>query len=170
MKKIICMIGFSLLMFSSIQAQVVNKASDNTKITQPEIDLDEIPKGAWKLIIHTRKTREENYQLMGETILEENYLIEKAFRDFYTVRTFPQGKRKMDRDYILNLVAKDSTIVLTGLMINPFKVNEVSDQDYAKIENRGMNDAPLKACFREMVRLARIMAGDGEIEYVNEER
>lgn len=170
MKKILCIIGFCLLMFSNIQSQVIDKDLGSMKATQAKINLDEIPKGAWKLIIHTNKTQEENYQLMGETILEENYLIEKAFRDFYTLRTFPQGKRKMDRDYILNLVAKDSTIVLTGLMINPFKVNEVSDLDYAQIENRGMNDAPLKACFREMVRLATIMAGGGEIEYVSEER
>lgn len=168
MKKILYMIGLSLLMLSSLQAQVVDKVSENTKVTQPEIDLDAIPKGAWKLVIHTHKTREENYQMMGETILEENYLIEKAFRDFHTLRTFPQGKRKMDRDYILNMVAKDSVIVLTGLMINPFMDNGASSFNHAKIENRGMNDAPLKACFREMVRLARVMAGGGEIEYVSE--
>lgn len=168
MKNILCIIALSLGMFSNLQAQVTDKSSEQSKVSQSEIDLDNIPKKAWKLVIHTNKTQEENYQLMGETVLDENYLIEKAFKDFHTIRTFPQGKRKMDRDYILNLVAKDSTIVLTGLMINPFKVNEVSDLDYAKIENRGMNDAPLKSCFREMVRLAWIMAGDGEIEYVSE--
>lgn len=168
MKKILYMIGLSLLMFSNLQAQVIDKSSEQIKVSLPEIDLDAIPKGAWKLIIHTNKTQEENYQLMGETIMEENYLIEKAFRDFHTLRTFPQGMRKMDRDYILNLVAKDSIIVLTGLIINPYLDNGASYMDYAKIENRGMNDAPLKACFREMVRLAWIMAHGGEIEYVSE--
>lgn len=168
MKKILCMIALSLLMVSNLQAQITNKSSEQIKVSQPEINLDAIPKGAWKLVIHTNKTQDQNYLLMGETILDENYLIEKAFRDFHTIRTFPQGKRKMDRDYILNLVAKDSTIVLTGLMINPFVDNGVSMPDYARIENRGMSDAPLKACFREMVHLARIMANEGEIEYVSE--
>lgn len=160
------MIVLGLFMLPNVQAQLADRVSENSKTTQPRIDLDAIPKGTWKLIIHTNKTKEENYQLMGETILEENYLIEEAIRDFYTIRTFPQGKRQMDRDYILNLVAKDSTILLTGLMINPFVDNGVSMPNYSKIENRGMNNAPLKESFREMVRIARILTGEGEIEYI----
>lgn len=168
MKKILCMIGLSLLMLSSLQAQVEITVSDINKVTQPEINLDAIPKGAWKLIIHTNKTQEENYQSMGEILIEEDYMIDKAIKDFYIIRTFPQGKPKMGRDYFLNLVAKDSTIVLTGLMIDPYKAPDASLIEYTKIENRGKDDAPLKACFREMVRLAQIMADGGEIEYVSE--
>lgn len=168
MKMVLCIIGLGLLMFSNLQAQVTGQSADNIKVTQPEIDLDNIPKGAWKLIIHTDKSQEENYLRMGETVMDENYVIEEAIRDFHTIRTFPQGKKQMDRDYILNLAAKDAVIVLTGLMINPYTVNDTATPDYARIENRGMNDAPLKSCFREMVRLARLLAEGGEIEYVSE--
>lgn len=168
MKKILCMIALSLLMFSNLQAQLADKVSENSKVIQPEIDLKAIPKGAWKLMIHTNKTKEENYQLMGETILEENYMIEKAIRDFYTIRTFPQGYKKMGRDYILNFVSRDTVIVLTGLIINGEADNVVSMPDYARLENRGMSDSPMKECFREMVRIAIIMADGGEIEYVSE--
>ncbi|HET6558383.1 MAG TPA: hypothetical protein VFG54_13780 [Prolixibacteraceae bacterium] len=168
MKKILCMILLGLFMISNIHAQWVEKTSDSIKATQPVIDLKAIPKGAWKLVIHTNKSKEENYQLMGETLLEEDYMIDKAIRHFHNIRTFPQGHKKMGRDYILNLVARDSTIVLTGLILNAEEDNVVSMPDYARLENRGMSDSPMRECFREMMRIAMILAGDGEIEYVSE--
>lgn len=165
MKTILCMIGLSLLMVLNLQAQITNKSSEQIKVSQPEINLDAIPKGAWKLVIHTTKTQEENYQSMGEILIEEDYMIDKAFRDFHTLRTFPHGKPKMGRDYILNLVAKNSVIVLTGIMIDPYVGVR---PEYLKIGNMGRKDTPLKEFFREMVRLAQIMADGGEIEYVSE--
>lgn len=168
MKMISCMIVLGLFMLSNVQAQLADKVSENSNVTQPEIDLKAIPKGAWKLVIHNNKSKEENYQLMGETIMEEDYMIDKAIRDFYVIRTFPQGHKKMGEDYILNFVARDSTIVLTGLIITIDSDDAISLDEYSRIENKGMNGSPHRDCFREMVRVARILAGGGEIEYVIE--
>lgn len=167
MKNILCLIVLGLGMISSIQTQAKCHVSDTAKVSQPEIDLDAIPKRTWKLVIHTNKSKEENYQLMGETLIEENYMIDKAIRDFYIIKTFPQGYKKLGTDYILNLVARDSAIVLTGLIINSEADNVVSLPDYSKIENRGLNGSPLRESFNEMVRMASKMAGEGEIEYVS---
>lgn len=168
MKYMLCLIAFSLGMLSNLQAQVTGTIADNVKVSPPETDLDAIPKRTWKLVIHTNLSKEENYQLMGETLLEQDYMIEKTISEFHLIRTFPQGYKKLGLDYILNLVARDSVVVLTGLMINSETDKVVSLPDYSRIENRGMNGSPLRESFHEMVRLARILADGGEIEYVSE--
>ena len=141
MIKILSLIAISLISNFICSGQENDDLYYSPTESNAKLNLKTIPKGTWKILIHTNKNKEDNYQLIGETLIEENFQIDKANKDFFTISTVSKAHDRLNFSYILNFVAKDSLIILTGT----YKINVTvdfgtvkSDFDFEKIINESL--------------------------------
>jgi hypothetical protein len=142
-------------------------ATNNTQNDVPK----SIPKGVSKIIIHNKLNKADNFQLIGEKLTENNYQIDKVNKDFWTISTVAKSHEKLNFNYILNFIAKDSIIIITGT----YKVN-VSMSLYGvesqpsnwKIENKGMKGSGTKEAFQKMYIFATILSDISKLEFLIE--
>lgn len=139
---------------------------DNSKI-----DLKTIPKGTWKIIIRNNSDKETNFQFIGESLVAQNFQIGSLSKDFYTISTVPKAHERLNFNYILNFIAKDSIIIITGT----YKINASIDLgmvessfDNEKIENRGQIGSPIREAFRKMIEFAMNLTALDKMEFVYE--
>jgi hypothetical protein len=169
--KTLCLILLSFLLSFSAFSQEFDDLYHNSQNNgiNSKINLKELPKGTWRLDIKTNKIKEDNYKFIGETLILDNYQIDKANKDFYVISTVAKSHDRLNFDYILNFVARDSLIILTGT----YKVNVTidlgsieSDFGYDKINNIGQNGSPAREAFRMMFEFALSLADKSQIEFI----
>jgi len=116
-----------------------------------------IPKKSSTIIINNDKTALENYQLIGQTLLANDFQIEDSNKDFFTVKTQPQFHKKKLRgvQYFYNFVGLDNQIKLTG----KFNISNL-DNDWSEAIYKGMKGSPVKYSFEQMNELAKLFKGD----------
>ena len=119
-----------------------------------------IPKKSSIIIIKNDKTALENYQLIGQTLLANDFQIEDSNKDFFTIKTQPQFHKKKLRgvQYFYNFVGLDKQIKLTG----KFNISSL-DNDWSEALFKGMKGSPFKYTFEQMDELAKLF--DGEVLY-----
>ena len=130
----------------------------------------EIPKKAWKIIVHTSLNKADNYKSVGQFLIDNNCTIDKNNVDFGTLSTGPVPVKKSSIVNYYNIVCKDSAIVFSGLMNAnmSFEMYGVkSESSLEKIENKGMMGSLYKKSFNAMNELA-IKIPNTKIEYVIE--
>ena len=52
--------------------------------------IDNPPKKAWKILIKNSNSKEVNFQLIGQTIINNDFSIEKKDVDYLTMETTPK--------------------------------------------------------------------------------
>ncbi|WP_281631226.1 hypothetical protein [Flavobacterium luteolum] len=132
--------------------------------------IDNPPKKTWKILIKNDKSAEENFTLVGRTILENDFQIEKKDNDFLSIQTSPKNLEKLNAIYYLNFVIKDSLIILTGMSKLNISINLggiTSESSYEKIINRGMRGSVFKESFNEMLKFSTLFP-KSEYEFVIE--
>lgn len=137
---------------------------------QPNL-LENVPKKTWKIVVKNNKTIKENFQLIGEKLIENDFSIEKKDNEFYTIQSSPKNLDKLDVSYYLKFVAKDSSIVLTGMSKMNLALNfgaVTSESSYDKIINKGMKGSPDKESFVAMLKFAKLFP-ESDLEFINEQ-
>ena len=130
--------------------------------------LEDPPKKTWKIIIKNKKTVEENFRLIGEKLIDNDFSIEKKDKDFYTIQSSPKNLDKLNVSYYLNFVAKDNAIVLTGMSKMNITLNfgsVTSESSYDKIINKGMKGSPSKESFIVMFKFAKLFS-ESDLEFI----
>lgn len=128
------------------------------------------PKRTWKILIKNGKSAEENFTLVGKTILENDFQIEKNDKEFLSIQTSPKNLKKLNALYYLNFLVKDSLIILTGMSKINLSLNYgnvTSESSYDKIINKGMKGSVAKESFNEMWNLARLIP-KSEYEFITD--
>ncbi|SFD08297.1 MULTISPECIES: hypothetical protein [Flavobacterium] len=118
------------------------------------------PKRTWKILIKNGKSAEENFTLVGKTILENDFQIEKKDKEFLSIQTSPKNLKKLNALYYLNFLVKDSLIILTGMSKINLSLNYggvTSESSYDKIINQGMRGSVAKESFNEMWKFAGLI-------------
>jgi len=171
MKRIFLILSLLILCSSELLSQVNDDLYYSPSNSKSKLDLKSIPKGTYKIIINTGKNKSENFQLIGETLLSEDYQIDKANKDFFSITTVPKSHNKLNFSYVFNFIAKDTVIILTGT----FKINAsinlgsvTSEFSYDRIENKGQNGSPIKESFRTMIEFALKLSDIKYMKFYNE--
>jgi len=151
MKKIF----FSLFLFISIIA-----IGQNSSIEKP-------PKKTWKILIKNNNNKDTNFKLVGQIIVDNDFSIEKKDSDYLTLKTSPKVTDGKTSTYYLNLISKDSLIVLTGMAKSRINVQFANvEEEYSKIQNIGMKGSIAKDQFDSMFNFAKLFNSD--IEFITE--
>ncbi len=133
-------------------------------------DIEKPPKKTWKIVIKNSNTREDNYKLIGQTLIDNDFSIEKKDAEYFTFETAPKTTDDNTSSYYLKFIAKDNLIVLTGMAksLITMKIGGINiDSEYAKIRNIGMRGSINKDQFNSMLNCAKFFL-DSEFEFIAE--
>jgi hypothetical protein len=132
--------------------------------------IDNPPKKTWKILIKNSNTKELNYQLIGQTLIDNDFSIEKKDLDFLIIETKPQLTKAETSMFYLNFIAKDNSIILTGMGKSRINTNLIGVEDeYSKIKNIGMRGSIAKDQFNAMINCAKLFDKDGNtFEFITE--
>lgn len=169
--KITLIFFFTLVSLSVSYAQVRDDLYDNLSEQNKNDVPKSIPKGVSKILVHTNNNRAENFQLIGDKLVENNFQIDKANKDFWIISTVSKSHNKPSFSYILNFVAKDSIILITGTININLTVtiyNVESQSNFEKIQNKGMKGSPIKEAFFEMYTFAKNLTDKKELDFLIE--
>jgi hypothetical protein len=129
----------------------------------------DVPIGVTKISITTGLGKSDNYNMIINTLLDNDYQIDRADDKFYTVSTMPKPHPRLNMSCKFNFVARDSTILLSGMyMINAsIDIGAASiEPSYSIIQNKGQTGSPMKEAFREMLKLAMHISDITNFKYV----
>jgi hypothetical protein len=134
-----------------------------TIITIGQINtIDKPPKKTWKILIKNSNNKEVNFQLIGQTIIDNDFSIEKKDVDYLTMETTPKVTERETSTYYLKFIAKDNLIILTGMGKSRINVSFANIEDeYSKIKNVGMNGSIAKDQFNAMLNFAKLFSENG---------
>ncbi len=132
--------------------------------------IDNPPKKAWKILIKNSNNKEVNFQLIGQTIIDNDFSIEKKDVDYLTMETTPKVTEGQTSTYYLKFIAKDNLIILTGMGKSRINVSLANIEDeYSKIKNIGMSGSVAKDQFKAMLNFAKLFSDNGnEFEFIVE--
>lgn len=126
------------------------------------------PKKTWKILIKNSNNKEVNYKLIGQTIIDNDFSIEKKDVDYLTIETTPKVTEGQTSLFYLKFIAKDNLIILTGEAKSRINANFTgTDEEYSKIKNIGMNGSIAKDQFNSMLSFAKLFL-NSEFEFITE--
>lgn len=128
----------------------------------------EIPKKAYKIIIKNSLSAEENFNLAGKTLIDNDYIIENKDKDFGTIKT---GKKEIFKSrvgsFVINISVKENSISLTGQWSADIELNfggAKSTNELYKLEYKGLPGDTRLAAFKKMNEFALKLGTD--IQYI----
>jgi hypothetical protein len=133
--------------------------------------IDKPPKKTWKILIKNSNSKEDNYKLIGQTLIDNDFSIEKRDIDYLTLETTPKATDDNTSSYYLKFVAKDNLIVLTGMgkSLLTMSIGGINiNNEYSKIRNIGMRGSVVKEQFNSMLNFAKLFI-DSEFEFIAEQ-
>jgi hypothetical protein len=114
--------------------------------------IDNPPKKTWKILIKNSNNKEANFQLIGQTIIDNDFSIEKKDVEYLTMETTPKITEGQTSTFYLKFVAKDNLIILTGMGKSRVNVSLANtEEEYTKIKNMGMSGSVAKDQFKAML-------------------
>lgn len=124
------------------------------------------PKNTVKIIIKNSSDKSSNFDLIAQTIIDNDFSIDKKDSEFFIIETAPKLSNDKTSTFILKLVAKDNMIVLTGVAKSRINANFASiAEEYEKIINKGMKGSIFKDQFNSMFSFAKLFV-DNELEFI----
>lgn len=133
--------------------------------------IDKPPKKTWKILIKNSNSKEDNYKLIGQTLIDNDFSIEKRDIDYLTLETTPKATDDNTSSYYLKFVAKNNLIVLTGMgkSLLTMSIGGINiNNEYSKIRNIGMRGSVVKEQFNSMLNFAKLFI-DSEFEFIAEQ-
>jgi len=142
----------------------LNTFSQTEKIkTVPE----DVPKYTIKIELTNEMTESKNFDYVIETLLDNDYVIDKSDKEFGTIKTDPKFVRKASGSHYFNIRVKDNKIIVIGQSItrlNSKAAGVETEDSYEYILNIGANNSPSKQNFLLMYKFAHLL-GFSNIEY-----
>jgi hypothetical protein len=130
--------------------------------------IDKPPKKTWKILIKNHNSKEANYKLVGLTVVENDFSIERKDFEFLTLETSPKVTDGKMSTYFIKFVAKDNVIILTGMARSRINANLANiEEEYLKISNLGMKGSIAKDQFNSMLNFAKLFP-DSEYEFITD--
>ena len=132
--------------------------------------IDKPPKKTWKILIKNSNSKEDNYKLIGQTLIDNDFSIEKKDAEYFTLETAPRATDGNKSSYYLKCIAKDNLIVLTGMgkSLITMRISGINiDSEYSKIRNIGMSGSIAKDEFNSMLNFAKLFI-NSEFEFIAE--
>jgi hypothetical protein len=124
--------------------------------------IDNPPKKTWKILIKNSNNKELNYKLIGQTLIDNDFLIKKKDLDYLTIETKPKLTGAETSMFYLNFIAKDNSIILTGMGKSRINSDFAGIEDeYSKIKNIGMRGSIAKDQFNAIINCAKLFDKDG---------
>ena len=125
-------------------------------------------KKAWKILIKNSNDKEKNFKLIGQTIIDNDFSIEKKDNDYLTFETTPKVTDGKTSTFFLKFVAKDNLIILTGMAKSRINTNFYGiEEEYLKISNVGMKGSISKDQFDTMLNFSKLFT-NSEFEFISE--
>jgi hypothetical protein len=169
--KIILILFLNFISFGIIHSQNKDNKYDSPKNAKQTSDIKAIPRGTSKIKIYNNLNKKENFQLIGETLIDNNFQIDKSNEDFLTISSIPKAHEKLNISYILNFIAKGSLIIVTGTFTTNIKIsfsNVETGFGNLQIVNKGMIGSPTKEAFLKMYLTATKFANQKRLEFLVE--
>lgn len=132
--------------------------------------IEKPPKKTWKILIKNSNSKEDNYKLIGQTLIDNDFSIEKKDVEYFTLETTPRTTEDSKSSYYLKFIAKDNLIVLTGMAksLITMRISGVNiESEYSKIRNIGMRGSIAKDEFNSMLNFAKLFL-NCEFEFIVE--
>lgn len=130
----------------------------------------EVPKRTYKIIVKNELSADENFSLVGRTLIENDWLIESKDKDFYTIKTGIKQMYKMrSGSYFLTFAIKEKSISVTGQCSPDVELDfggVRTDKTYFKICYKGMNGSIDKDAFIKMAEFTKKLGA--EFDFVTE--
>ena len=173
MKKIILIIVFifiRLLIFSQetddlyyTPSKSETKSTNETKLGD---QIKSVPKGTWKIIVKNSNSKTDNYEFIGKTLIDNNYHF-NGNKDFYSISTDPRLSERENMLYRLQIIAKDSSIILTGSYYFDITLESANAiYKFTPIKNIGQKGSAAWQAFNELFRFAKTIAVNQTMEYI----
>lgn len=123
--------------------------------------IEDAPKKTSKIIIKNNLTADDNYKIIGQTLLDNGYSIGLKDKEFYVMESGWAEVKNIGASYlILSFRIKDGTIELSGYLF--CSMNGLNPSGRPKdigeiINNRGMKRSPLLLSFQQMFDFALLL-------------
>jgi hypothetical protein len=126
------------------------------------------PKNTWKILIKNSNTKEVNYKLVVQTIIDNDLSIEKRDEEYFIITTSPKLTENESSLFYLKIITKDNLIIITGMAKSRINTSLAGiDEEYSKIINKGMSGSILKDQFNSMLSFAKLFT-NSEFEFISE--
>ena len=127
------------------------------------------PKKTWKIIVKNTLKADENFTLVGRTLIENDYFIDSKDKEFLTIKSGAREVGNVSGRYFLTIAVRDSMIYVTGqtnadISITMYGVK--SESEFEKISNKGARVSCMNIAFNHMNDFALKLGTN--VEYVSE--
>ena len=153
------------------QGGIFQKKNKNINQTEEKTEGKEVPKRTFKIIVKNNFSADENFILVGKTLIDNDWSIDKKDKDFYTIKS---GTRELYKSrtgsYSLDFAIKDKSISVTGTCTVDITLNfggAVSTNSSYRICYKGMNGSIAKDAFIKMAEFAKKLGT--EFDFVTEQ-
>ena len=170
MKNLLLIILLVLNLAAFSQGGLFQHKSKNINYSEEKINETEYPRKAYKIIVKNNLSADENYVLVGKTLLDNDWVIESKDKDFHTIKTaIREMYKSRTGSYFLNFTIKDKAIAIMGQCYVDLTMRigfvESTNASY-KISYKGMDGNLNKNAFLKMADFAKKLGT--EFEFVTE--
>lgn len=81
------------------------------------------PKGAKKILVTDTLSKEQNFKLILNKLIDDGWQIASKDLEYGTIETKPKKLEKENFDTIYNFVVKDNRVIFTGKLNNNLEIN-----------------------------------------------
>lgn len=126
----------------------------------------EAPPKTSRIHVKNNLTRDENFKLLGEILLENGWLINSKDKEFYTIRTDYKEFGKRKGRISLNFFIKDNEIIVSGKLFWPTVFRRTIESSFL-IKKKGSDESPVLVSFEKMFDFA-LLIPHSNLEYQSE--
>lgn len=157
----------SLIIFLMIVCNFSAFAEGKIKDNDKEISA---PKKTWKILVKNNLSADDNFALVGRTLAENDFTIDKKDKEFYTIKTANKEIGKsISGTYFLTFIIKSNTIAVTGQYNTGLSLDfgsVRSENEFEKIRNIGGRGSWPQKSFMKMHDFALLLGS--QVEYITE--
>lgn len=170
MKNLILIIFLASNLTAFSQGGLFQKKNKEASQNEEKYEGKEVPKRTYKIIVKNELSADDNFTLVGRTLIDNDWTIGSKDKDFYTIKS---GSRELYKSgtgsYSLDFAIKNKSISITGTCTVDITLNfggaESTNSSY-RICYKGMNGSIPKDAFIKMAEFAKKLGT--EFDFVTE--
>ena len=144
-----------ILISVTAQAQVEKYPQSDEEVNTKTII--QAPKKTYKILVKNKLTATENFELVGRTLAENDFVIEIKDKEFKTIKTAAKNIGKTTKGYRLIFSMRDHEISVTG---------QATLASFSIIVKKGQGGSFIQLCFARMQEFALKLGAD--LVYITE--
>jgi len=139
----------SVTAFGQVEQYPQSDEEVNTKAINPA------PKNTYKILVKNKLTAAENFEIVGRTLVENDFVIDIKDKEFMTIKTAAKNIDKTTRGLRLLFSMRDHEISITG---------QGTLASFSQTIRKGQGGSYLRLCFERMCDFATKLGSD--LKYV----